>query len=91
MLIPRALAHREVTYFNLTPAPRTWPSLEAQGFVRCCGGRFVAVPLLSARSRTADSITAALDGVLPEPDLSEMETSLLRVDASQYNWTPRKT
>lgn len=49
ILVSRALRHKHVTYFNITPDRSTLPILEAQGYVRYCSGRFVAVPLLSAR------------------------------------------
>jgi hypothetical protein len=50
MLASRALRHKHVTYFNITPAPNTLPMLEAQGYVRYCAGRFVSVPALSSKS-----------------------------------------
>jgi len=46
LLVSRALAHKEVTYLNISPAPHTWPIIEAQGFSRYNNGVFVAVPML---------------------------------------------
>ncbi|MGH6672760.1 MAG: acyl-CoA acyltransferase [Xanthobacteraceae bacterium] len=46
LLVSRALAHKNVTYLNISPAPHTWPIIEAQGFSRYCDGVFVAVPAL---------------------------------------------
>ncbi len=45
-LVSRALAHKDVTYLNVSPAPHTTPIIEAQGFARYCDGLFVAVPML---------------------------------------------
>src|SRR6516164_2715374 len=50
MLISRALKHKHVTYFNITPNRHTFGMLEAQGYTRYCSGRFAAVPALSAWS-----------------------------------------
>jgi hypothetical protein len=47
LLVSRALSHKDVTYLNVSPAPHTWPIIEAQGFVRYCDGVFVAIPVLS--------------------------------------------
>ncbi len=85
MLVARALRRREATYFNLTPARHTWPILEAQGFSRYCEGRVLAVPILCTRGSTASRIDVVDDKVLPGPDLSEAELSLLRAHSSQYN------
>jgi hypothetical protein len=46
LLVSRALAHKNVTYLNVSPAPHTTPIIEAQGFARYCDGMFVAVPML---------------------------------------------
>jgi hypothetical protein len=46
LLVSRALAHKDVTYLNVSPAPHTTPIIEAQGFARYCDGLFVAVPML---------------------------------------------
>jgi hypothetical protein len=47
LLVARALAHKDVTFLNVSPAPHTWPIIEAQGFSRYCDGVFVAVPALN--------------------------------------------
>lgn len=47
MLTKIAQRHREVTYFNISPASRTWPIVEAQGFKAYCRGLFFSFPLLS--------------------------------------------
>jgi hypothetical protein len=48
LLSSRALRHKEVTYVNISPAPATWPLLEAQGYRRYSEGLFMSVPCLSA-------------------------------------------
>jgi hypothetical protein len=53
MLISRALKHKEATYLNLTPAPHTFPILDAQGFQRYCEGRFLAIPAVARSSESA--------------------------------------
>jgi hypothetical protein len=45
LLVSRALAHKEVTYLNISPAPHTWPIIEAQGFSRYSNGIFIALPM----------------------------------------------
>jgi hypothetical protein len=47
LLVSRAIAHKEVTYLNISPAPHTWPIIEAQGFSRYNNGVFIAVPMLN--------------------------------------------
>jgi len=80
MLAARALKHDSVTYVNITPNPHVIPILEAQGYVRFCGGRLIAVPLLSRRSDDAhvDAITADIDS---EDDFLPTEIELLQQHA----------
>ena len=75
-LAARALQRKDVTYFNITPAPHTRPILAAQGYVRYCDGEFVAVPLLSQHFG-GTHVEAAGAGVQPGPDLSSDEVALL--------------
>jgi hypothetical protein len=65
LLVSRALAHKDATFLNVSPAPHTWPIIEAQGFSRYCDGVFVAVPALnglfsSTKVRVFDSNTRPL-------------------------------
>jgi len=53
LLVSRAVAHKDVTYLNISPAPHTRPIIEAQGFSRYSDGVFVAVPMLSGLFRSA--------------------------------------
>ena len=53
LLSAQALKHKGVTYLNVSPAPNTWPLLEAQGYQRLNRGAFLAIPVLSSRSEPA--------------------------------------
>jgi hypothetical protein len=46
-MISAALRFKGVTYVNISPAPHTWPILEAQGYRRYTQGQFLGVPALS--------------------------------------------
>ena len=48
MLTSLAQRRKEVSYFNISPAPWTWAIVEAQGFRAYCKGLFFSVPALSA-------------------------------------------
>ena len=50
LLFARALAHKNVTYLNVSPAPHTEQTIEALGFERYCNGMFIAIPLLRMTS-----------------------------------------
>jgi hypothetical protein len=76
MLTSHALAHKNVTYLNISAARHTWPILEAQGYRQLCAGQFVALPalrggLFSARVYDAPGILA------PGGDLTAAEIELL--------------
>src|ERR1700756_5423611 len=53
MLTSIAQRHREVTYFNISPATWTWPIIEAQGFRPYCKGLFFSFPALSRNATGA--------------------------------------
>ena len=76
MLVSRALKHSDVTYYNITPAPHTLPILEAQGYVRYCDGRFVALPVLSGRG-TGGRVQRVTPDMAPGEDLSAAEIDML--------------
>jgi hypothetical protein len=62
------LAH--VTYVNTSPAPHTWPILEAQGYVRYSAGQFLALAALgSGRGRARRLSQGEMDRLLPEYEL----------------------
>jgi hypothetical protein len=50
---------KDVTYFNVTPWPPTWPILEAQGYLPYCQGLHFSVPALSrsGRGMTIEAVT----------------------------------
>jgi len=47
MLTRIAQRHKEVTYLNISPATRTWPIIETQGFQPYCNGLLFSLPALS--------------------------------------------
>ncbi len=47
LLIFFALKHKHVTYFNISPDPQTWATIEAQGFRRYASGQFLSIPALN--------------------------------------------
>lgn len=55
LLISIALRNREFTYLNVSPAPRTWPIVENQGYSRYCRGLFFTLAALK-RPRPDTSI-----------------------------------
>jgi hypothetical protein len=75
MLTSYALRNNGATYVDITPDPRTWPILKAQGWQQFCAGRFLSVPTLSGGSGDAEvrrtTACARLDHLLPaaEADL----------------------
>ena len=76
LLALRALRHKGVTYFNITPAPWTLQILEAQGYLKYCKGAYLTPPLLSPSSETA-TVREAAEDVSPGWDLDTYEVSLL--------------
>lgn len=80
MLISMALRHKGVTYSNVTPDPRTWPILKAQGYKQYSSGTFIAVPALRARSRGCRVEMFGPD-VRPGQDLQSSEIELLAAHA----------
>ncbi len=75
LLISIALKRRDVTYINISPAPPTWPIVEAQGFKRYAAGQFVALPAL-APAGSGFSVTQFSSGA-SYAGLSDDERQLL--------------
>lgn len=76
MLTKVAQRHEHVTYFNISPSYRTWPTIEAQGFRAYCGGSFFSFPALSRsekgmRVEVVQREAQAIDG------LSKADVALL--------------
>jgi hypothetical protein len=76
MLVSQALKRREVTYINATPAPHTWPILDAQGYYRYSSGRFVSMLALH-RASTGCSVKTFTPLVQLGNDLTRFEAELL--------------
>jgi hypothetical protein len=76
LLTRYALRHKNVTFFNVTPAPHTWATLEALGFTRFAAGYMMAVPLLS-RSAARAHVEIVRPATRPDRDLDQAEIDLL--------------
>jgi hypothetical protein len=77
LLVSRALAKKHVTFLNLSPAPHTWPILDAHGFKQWCSGLFAAVPALTIGGFGV-RVTRFSDAVQPGQGLSQHDIQLLR-------------
>lgn len=77
LLVSRALKRKDVTYFNITPAPHTLPILLAQNYRQYSQGVFLAVPALGGWSSDA-RVTAAPADLSPGEGLLAGEVELLR-------------
>jgi hypothetical protein len=75
-LAQRAARHKNVTFFNVTPAPHTWPILEAQGFTAFASGRVLAVPALKL-SPLGTRIELVKGSTRADRDLQQAEIDLL--------------
>ena len=75
LLVSQALKLKQVTYLNISPAPHTWPILEAQGYHRYSNGIVVAAPLL--RHSEADVRLVAADRS-PDAPHAPFEHNLMR-------------
>lgn len=53
LLVAPALKRRDVTFTNISPAPNTWTTIEAQGFETYASGQVVVLPLLAAARERA--------------------------------------
>jgi hypothetical protein len=53
LLITTATKDKNVTYFNTTPAPHTWQTVEAQGFSVYCKGQMYVLPALTPSVKRA--------------------------------------
>lgn len=80
LLSSHATAHKHLTYVNFTPAPPTWPILEAQGYKRFCNGNFVSVPMLS-RASPGSRVRIVTPDMPRGKDLQTFEIELLLAHA----------
>ncbi|MBR0716251.1 acyl-CoA acyltransferase [Bradyrhizobium liaoningense] len=76
MLTRVAQRHKDVTYLNISPATRTWPIIETQGFQSYCRGLFFSFPLLS-RAQTDVAIEIVPSEATRIEDVSVTEVELL--------------
>ena len=53
LLITATTRDKGVTYFNISALPRTWPTVEAQGFSVYCRGQMYAIPVLRRAVKSA--------------------------------------
>ena len=70
VLAAMATKLKHVTYLNTSPAPHTWPILQAQGYVQYSAGQFLALAALGrGRGRARRLTRGKMDRLLPEYDL----------------------
>ncbi|WP_312015547.1 acyl-CoA acyltransferase [Bradyrhizobium liaoningense] len=78
-MVRAATRDKSVTYFNITPAPHTWATVEAQGFSVYCRGQMYGALALS---RPAPRATVEQFREDHADGLSAFEADLLRQHAS---------
>jgi hypothetical protein len=81
LLISNALAHKNVTFVNVSPAPHTRPIVEAQGFSRYSDGQFAAVAALAAPP-DIPGVRLLDGGQVPDAAFDPFELELVRTHAS---------
>ncbi len=75
-LVSQALKAKDVTYLNITAAPNTRATVEAQGFSRYSNGVFVAAPLLNFRGGDARAKVLPV-AAYPDASFEPLERNLL--------------
>jgi hypothetical protein len=80
-LVSAALRYKGVTYLNVSPAPNTWPILEAQGYQRYVEGQFASVPALSLTG--VGTRVRPYDPVTDDARLPAQEAALLKDHAAR--------
>ena len=80
LLIARAL-RPAATYINETPAPHTWPILEAQGYARCSSGRMLAA-LWMTRATEVVRVAPFIDSPPANDRLPADDVAILRDHAA---------
>jgi hypothetical protein len=79
LMVRAATKDKCVTYFNITPAPHTWSTNEAQGFSVYCKGQVYGALALSRPARQAKVELFSQDAA---DGLDDYETDLLRQHAA---------
>jgi hypothetical protein len=74
LLLSYALRDKRVTYLNLSAAPNTWPTVEAQGFRRFDEGAILSIPVMNpclekVRIEAVESVEEERAADLAERDL----------------------
>ena len=75
LMVKVAIKDKNVTYFNITPAPHTWSTVEAQGFSLYCKGQIYAALMLSLPVREASVQSYSAEQAA---GLDDYESDLLR-------------
>jgi hypothetical protein len=75
MMVKIAIKDKNVTYFNITPAPHTWSTVEAQGFSAYCKGQIYGALALTLPAREARVQLFSAGGAA---GLTDYESDLLR-------------
>lgn len=78
ILVSQAIKYQNVTYVNISPAPHTWPIIEAQGFSRYSEGQFVSVPALNTSCVDSDAQVTSIDAPL-DAHFDSFELDLLAI------------
>jgi hypothetical protein len=77
LLISAAIKDKSVTYFNISPAPHTWPIVEALGFSIYCHGEMHTLPSLKRPVERCEIVTQKSGAAdLPESDLLQQHAKL---------------
>ena len=80
-IVWQALKPKDITYLNVTAAPHTRRTIEAQGFTAYSKGVFIAAPILNPRSTGGHGKIVAPDAV-PQAAFEPFERELLLDHAS---------
>jgi len=75
LMVKAAIKDKNVTYFNITPAPHTWSTVEAQGFSLYCKGQVYGALMLSPPARGAKVELFSAENAA---GLTDYEADLLR-------------
>jgi len=81
MLASRGDGRKNVTYFNVTPDPRTIPILEARGYMPYCSGWLAAIPALCP-DLCSVRVKLVTTEEPPDQNLPPAESELLSAHAS---------
>jgi hypothetical protein len=79
LMVRAATKDKRVTYFNITPAPHTWSTVEAQGFSVYCKGQVYGALALSRKVAQA---SVELFSEAATEGLDDYEADLLRQHAA---------